>query len=106
MEEYRLAGNIHEYVIMNRDFHRLLYKSSNAPILNNMVVDLWDRSERTRWVFSMFPERLEKSNAEHYELIKALEEHDAQKAGDIIYAQKSSGFMNVIKVLKEIHQTQ
>jgi DNA-binding GntR family transcriptional regulator len=102
MEECRLSGNIHEYVIVNRDFHRLIYKSSNSPILNNMVIDLWDRSERTRWVFSMFPERLAQSNAEHCELIEALEAHDAQKAGEIIYKQKSSGFINVIKVLKEI----
>jgi DNA-binding GntR family transcriptional regulator len=102
MEEYRLSDNIHEYIITNREFHCLLYKCSNSPILNNMVIDLWDRSERTRWVFSMFPERLAKSNHEHYELIKALEAHDAQTAGDIIYRQKSSGFISVIKVLKEI----
>lgn len=104
MDEHWKKGDIHNYAIVNKDFHCLVYKSCNMLILYQMIVDLWDRSERTKWVFTMFPERMEHSCREHYDLIKALEKHDGKKAGDIIYHQKSLGFMKVLKVLKEIQE--
>jgi DNA-binding GntR family transcriptional regulator len=101
MEAERQAGNVNQYGIINKEFHLTIYRSSQAELIYNMIEDLWDRSERTRWVFSMFPERLKLSNREHVELVKLLEEHDG-RAADIIYKQKTEGFLNVIRVLKEL----
>ncbi len=101
MEIERQAKNVDQYGNTNKRFHLSIYRSSEAEFIYNLIEDLWDRSERTRWVFSMFPERLEMSNLEHIEIVKLLEAHDS-RAADIIYEQKTKGFLSVIKVLQEM----
>lgn len=103
MEVERQAENVNQYGLLNKEFHLTIYRASGAELIYNMIEDLWDRSERTRWVFSMFPERLKMSNQEHVELLNLLEEHDG-RAGDILYRQKTDGFLSVIKVLKELEK--
>lgn len=103
MEAERQAENVTQYGMLNKEFHLTIYRASGAELIYDMIEDLWDRSERTRWVFSMFPERLKMSNKEHGELVKLLEEHNSQ-AADILYKQKTEGFLNVIKVLKELEK--
>jgi DNA-binding GntR family transcriptional regulator len=101
MEIERQAENINQYSQLNKEFHLTIYRSSQADLIANMIEDLWDRSERTRWVFSMFPERFKASNDEHVILVELLEQHNS-KAADIIYKQKSEGFLSVISVLKKL----
>ncbi len=101
MEVERQAENVTQYGLINKDFHLTIYRASGAELIYNMIEDLWDRSERTRWVFSMFPERLKVSNKEHVELVNLLDEHNGQ-AANILYKQKTEGFLNVIRVLKEL----
>ncbi|MDR7868668.1 MAG: GntR family transcriptional regulator [Sporomusaceae bacterium] len=103
MEVERQAENVNQYGLINKEFHLTIYRASEAELIYNMIEDLWDRSERTRWVFSMFPERLRMSNQEHVELVNLLREHNTQ-AADILYKQKTEGFLNVIKVLKELEK--
>lgn len=103
MEAERQAENVNQYGLLNKEFHLTIYRSSGAELIYEMIEDLWDRSERTRWVFSMFPDRLRLSNNEHVELVKMLGEHNSQ-AADIIYKQKTEGFLSVIKVLKELEK--
>lgn len=101
MEQERLAGREDKYSIINRDFHCTIYKSSQAYFLYGLIEDLWDRSERTRWIFHLFPERFQLSNKEHYEIVQALENGDVESACRLVKKQKEEGFLNVIKFLKE-----
>lgn len=104
MEILTENNNPDDYTIINEKFHLTIYKASNSPILYNLIKDLWDKSERTKLVFSFFPERFKQSNMEHKELLETFENADAKKAREIMYIQKTKGFLSVIKKLKEIEE--
>ncbi len=104
MEREVQAGREKEYSVLNKEFHLELYRASHAQILVDLIEELWDRSERSRWVFKLFPERFMLSNKEHLEIIESLEQKDSERAAELIRKQKSKGFMSVIKVLKEYEQ--
>lgn len=103
MEVERQAENITKYGLLNKEFHLAVYRASGAEFIFKMIEDLWDRSEQSRWVFSMFPRRLKTSNEEHAELVRLLEEHDP-RAADVLYRQQMDGFLNVIRMLKGLEE--
>lgn len=104
MEKHCNANNPHDYTLVNQKFHLTIYEKCNLPILYNMIKELWEKSERTKWVFTLFPERLQHSNVEHKKLIKAFEDNDKDTARTLMYDQKSKGFLSVLKVLKEVEK--
>lgn len=101
MDLLRESRNINEYTLVNREFHMVIYRASQAKILSDLIEDLWTRSERSMMIFALFPERLERSNQEHRKLVKALGEKDGELAAQILREQKAEGFINVIRLLKE-----
>lgn len=101
MDQLRESKNINEYTLVNREFHMVIYRASQAKILSDLIEDLWTRSERSMMIFALFPERLERSNQEHRKLVKALGEKDGELAAQILREQKAEGFINVIRLLKE-----
>ena len=104
MEREVDAGREKEYSQINREFHMLIYRSSKANIIVDLIEELWDRSERSRWVFKLFPARFLQSNIEHRQIVEGLERRDSECVAALIRKQKSEGFMNVIRFLKEYEQ--
>lgn len=101
LEKYRVAKDAENYSRLNREFHMTLYQASGAKTLYQLIDDLWTRSERSMLVFTLIPNRLEYSNEEHRKILQAVEAHDGELAEKLLRQQKSEGFVNVIRFLKE-----
>ncbi len=101
MEECVKQNDKDKYSSINRDFHMIIYRASNADVIANLIEDLWNRSERTTMVFNMFPDRFLTSNSEHVKMVDCLENHDSIGAEEILHKQKEDGFIHVIRILKE-----
>ncbi|HHV79540.1 MAG TPA: GntR family transcriptional regulator [Firmicutes bacterium] len=106
MEKACKTGDAKLYGRLNKEFHLTVYRSSKADVVIRLIEDLFDRSEYSRLVFSMLPDRFELSNKEHYELIECLERGDSDRACQIIDKQKSEGFFRLIRLLKEYEKLQ
>jgi len=99
MDECYRKGDIYMYGEYNRKFHKTLYKASHAPILVELIENLYMRSERSRTVFYLNPQRFKDSNKEHLSVVEALRAKDADKAAQLIRRQKELGFMTVLDAL-------
>jgi DNA-binding GntR family transcriptional regulator len=73
---------------LNKDFHLRIYKAAPFPLLYKMICDLWDTFERWPCVFSYVPERAAAAVEEHWKIIQALREKDADQADRLIKEQK------------------
>lgn len=100
MDESIQNNDIPTYTASNRQFHQLLYRASHAPILVEMIENLFMRSENSKMIFHHDPARLRASNEEHRAVVEALRSKDREKAVSVIRAQKESGFKIVIDALK------
>ncbi len=101
MEECVKNNDKKKYSEINREFHMAIYRGSKANILVDLIQNLWDRSERTTMIFELFPSRFFKSNSEHREIVKCLENRDRENAEKILNNQKEEGFLNIVRILKE-----
>jgi len=74
MGQVLLNGDLTEYGALNREFHLKIYESCPYPLLQQMIKDLWDNSDRyrARTMFSSLPELARKSHEEHQQLLKLI----------------------------------
>lgn len=100
MEESITKHNIADYTKYNREFHQRLYRASHAPVLIEMIENLFLRSENSKMIFYHDPERLRHSNDEHRAIVEAIRDQDEQKAVSLIRTQKESGFRVVLNALQ------
>jgi len=70
------------YGKINRQFHMAIYQYCGSPILCNMIEDLWDKSElnRSRSVFTLYPELTAHSFEDHCLLLRFIEEKNIDEA--------------------------
>lgn len=73
-------GELERYGALNREFHQAIYDLAPYPRLRNLIQDSWNLSSQMRAVFLLSPERAALSNAEHCEILDALEAGDAERA--------------------------
>jgi DNA-binding GntR family transcriptional regulator len=100
MEETIRRNNISEFTRYNREFHKLLYRSSHSSVLIDMIENLYMRSENSKTIFQHEPERLKSSNEEHRAIVEALRNRDEKEAVRLIRFQKEHGFKTVLNALK------
>lgn len=100
MDECYEKNDIHKYGEYNRKFHQTLYKASHAPILVDLIDKLYVRSERSKTIFFLDPQRIKESNKEHLSVLEALKERDGEKAAELIRLQKGVGFRGVLDALR------
>jgi DNA-binding GntR family transcriptional regulator len=82
-EQYALARNgsdADELLRINMDFHLAVYKDSNMPTLQELIISLWGKVSP---YYHIFFRQAEKPNpragiAYHQEIINALRNHDAE----------------------------
>jgi DNA-binding GntR family transcriptional regulator len=99
MDESYEKHDVVQYTTYNRKFHQMLYRASHAPLLVDMIENMYARSERSRTIFLLEPERMKISNEEHREITEALRNRDEEKAAKVMRAQKEHGFKSVLNTL-------
>ncbi|MFJ5770418.1 GntR family transcriptional regulator [Psychrobacillus sp. NPDC093180] len=100
MEQHLKDNDIEEYTKANRAFHKELYRSSHAPVLIEIIENLYLRSENSKSIFQHDPDRLLASNEEHQAIVNALKNKDEENAAKLVHAQKEHGFKVVLNALK------
>ncbi len=89
MDEYILKNDDESYANANKEFHKYLYKQSPLSRLYDMIVNLWDGGRPTSAIFAFIPGRMEESQKEHYQILKALKDKDGEKLERIIRDHKT-----------------
>lgn len=79
MDEYLQRREFEHYWKINKEFHETLYKTSGNNTLLVILYQLWDRSDRSRAIFVLNPERALASNEEHRVIFKAIEERNQKR---------------------------
>ena len=90
-------NDIPNYGRLNREFHQIIYKASNNQSLFKLIIDLWDKSERMRSIFSLAPNIIEQSLSEHVELVDILKKKDKNLAVTIMKKHKKRAFSALLK---------
>lgn len=85
-------GNTAAYGQLNRRFHLLIYDSCGNEYLKNLIVTLWENTERARSLFAIIPEILATSLREHKQLKELLEDCRCSEIGDVAYNHKIAAF--------------
>ena len=81
LSEYHAKKEHYEQVCeMDSKFHKLLYKASGSRILEHTLTDFHQYVQRVRMASIMKKRRMEKSNDEHDAILRAIREHDEEKA--------------------------
>lgn len=88
------------YAQYNTKFHNILYHASHSPVLIDMLMNLYSRSERSRMIFQYAPYRNKASNEEHRLIVDGLKEKNEKKAMEAIRMQKEAAFTTIINTLK------
>lgn len=85
-------NNAMQYSRLNYEFHRTLYELSPWKELYRIVITVWERSARSRWIFVQNPDSMHKSQQEHRAMIEALRNRDEKKIERLIRSQKERAF--------------
>jgi DNA-binding GntR family transcriptional regulator len=72
MREMAQLGKDEEFVELNTEFHRLIYKQSPYKSLFNMIIDLWEGNNWSKSIFARHNEKMIESVKEHDEIISAI----------------------------------
>jgi len=87
-----ISKDFKNYWKLNRVFHRLIYEKSNNKYLNKIIFELWDKTERARLVFLLIPQSIQKSFAQHMEILEALKIKNKELASSLMREHKLRGF--------------
>lgn len=69
-----------EYSAMNREFHNIIYSSSEKNVAVDMILEIKNQLRRFQIRTMMVPGRSDNSLAEHKKLLDALKAHDPETA--------------------------
>ncbi len=90
MKKLQKIMDTENYAIIDKEFHRLIYKSCPFPMLYDMIFNLWDGYIWTKSIFSFFPEKMLISIKEHQEIINAIKNNDSDRAEMLVRKQHLS----------------
>lgn len=71
-----------DWANLNREWHFSLYDAARAPLLAEMIGQLWDRCTLYRQVYTRDTKHRAVSLADHARILEACRAHDPQAAGD------------------------
>ncbi len=95
------SKNIESYTRFNEEFHFLIYENSEAPLLLNMIRDLW--IQVAPYFTNLFEESdyLSKGNHWHKIILKALKDKDADGVKSSITGDIETAGQDLRKILKD-----
>lgn len=101
MEQCRETGNINEFAKHDREFHLTLYQASPNRRLYQLILELWNESQRARSVFNLRADRISAFFEDHRKLLNALNEKEVEKTEQIVRQHR----LDVAKALLEYHKS-
>ena len=90
MGEALEMGELHRYGSLNKSFHLTIYEACPYPLLQQMIRDLWDNSDRyrSRSMFNLVPGLAGQSHEEHVRLLELIEAGQCDAAAELVEAHK------------------
>ncbi|GAB6936083.1 MAG: GntR family transcriptional regulator [Bacillota bacterium] len=86
---------------LNYEFHRTLYEFSPWKELFRIVITVWERSARSRWIFVQTPDSMHASQKEHRAMIETLRKRNAQELERLVRTQKERAFARYLALVKD-----
>ncbi len=74
------ANDPEKVLVINRDFHTVIWKAAGAPRLRELLENLYDACQRFRNLSVLLPGRLDQITQEHRRIARALAQGDAAGA--------------------------
>jgi DNA-binding GntR family transcriptional regulator len=87
---------------LNHEFHGAIVASCGNDMLRELTMDIWQRHSGFQRVFRMLPERLAISQREHEGIMRALRDHDAERASRLALLHKLSVRDSVSKLVDQV----
>ncbi|ADG06748.1 transcriptional regulator, GntR family [Kyrpidia tusciae DSM 2912] len=97
MDQCIEQNNTAQYSRLNYEFHRSLYELSPWKELFRIVITVWERSARSRWIFVQTPDSMPTSQEEHRAMVQALRKRDAEELERLMRRQKERAFASYIR---------
>ena len=85
---------------LNKKLHMTIYCASPYHILQDLIYNLWERSEYMRNLYSISLRRINESHLEHIEWIQALRKRDTEEVIAILRKQKEKQFAEYLRVIE------
>ncbi len=85
---------------LDSEFHNIIYKASGNRLLNKTLSELHRNIQFYRKRSLAVADRLEKSTAEHREILAAIERGDSEAADRLTYAHIEAALNNLLAVAK------
>jgi len=101
METCVQSRNYERYSVLNKRFHRLIYKSSPYKKLQQMIYDLWNVTQRFKAVFRLVPQRLSESYEEHKAMVEAIAQCNSELVERLVKEQQLKVGRYCMKLLNE-----
>ncbi|HSM23789.1 MAG TPA: GntR family transcriptional regulator [Anaerolineaceae bacterium] len=80
METQYNLGDFNRFLELNYQFHQTIYKATQSPQLQELIIQYYNQSEHYRSLGLELPGRYRQICGEHRNLAKALADGDAEKA--------------------------
>lgn len=86
----------------NREFHLTIYQQAPMPLLYEMIVDLWQKSDlhQGRAVFQRVGGWMEKAQAQHEQLLAYIEAGDVDRAGAYLFEHRHEAMERFMQALE------
>jgi len=84
MERHYEAGELESYFELNQQIHGFIVSGAKNKVLKSTHDALLARAERARFFALSSQERWDESVEEHRQILKALEEHNGKRAGELL----------------------
>jgi DNA-binding GntR family transcriptional regulator len=100
MERVINAGNVLEYMTIDREFHLSMYRKHNSDYLMGLCTDAYHASHAYRLAHAALPGRASQGNREHRALVEALMRNDTPAAQAILqqhFADTASFLLNYVR---------
>jgi len=80
MDEAVKANDHDRLLIINRDFHEVIWRAAHAPRLQALLQNLYDASQRFRNISLLLPGRIEQITQDHRLIAQALAQNNVAEA--------------------------
>lgn len=88
------------YQDLNHQFHHLIYSHSGNSRLEELLLELWQKAQRTKVVYSL-PSHIDDGQYEHWAILEAIKQRDADKAAQQTYKHRNRISNNLNNWMKE-----
>jgi Transcriptional regulators len=86
----------HDFLEIDKDFHRLLYAPSGWNRLTRVISQLRNNTSMYRWIMTEFPkERIKKSIQDHKAILEACKRRDTEEAVDLLKAHTQKTILRI-----------